>query len=77
MKLIEFISQNLGTILVLLVLLAAVAAIVIARLRAKKQGGSGCGSGCSGCPFSGKCHGAVEKQADTAEATDNPDSKNE
>ena len=51
---LEFLSQNIGTIIVLLILLAVVAAIIAGQVKAKKQGRSSCG--CSGCPNSGACH---------------------
>ncbi len=53
---LEFLSQNIGTIIVLLILLAVVAAIIAGQVKAKKQGRSSCGCGCKGCPNSGMCH---------------------
>lgn len=53
---LEFLSQNIGTIIVLLILLAVVAAIIAGQVKAKKQGRSSCGCGCKGCPNLGACH---------------------
>lgn len=47
---IHRIFENLGTILICLVLLAAVGGIVWSLIRKKKQGKSPCGCGCAGCP---------------------------
>ena len=47
-----WILENLGTILIGLLLIGIVAAIVVSLIRKKKRGhscGCGCG-GCSGCP---------------------------
>ena len=55
----EWLSQNIGTIIICAVLLAIVAAIITGMVRKKKQGRSmvcNCGS-CGSCPMSGSCHG--------------------
>lgn len=51
-----FIANNIGSLLVLLAVVATVTAIVLFRIRAKRQGKSTCGSGCASCPMAGKCH---------------------
>lgn len=51
----DWIIQNAGTILVLLVLAAIVAAVLCGMRRNKKAGKSACGCGCSSCPMSGEC----------------------
>jgi hypothetical protein len=53
----EFFSQNIGTVIVLLILLAIVAAIIAGLAKDRKQGRTSCGCGCKGCPNSGMCHG--------------------
>lgn len=53
---LEFLSENIGTIIVLLILLAVVAAIIAGQIKNKKQGRSSCGCGCKDCPNSGMCH---------------------
>ena len=54
---LSWIASNVGSILVLAVLLLTVGLILAFRLRRKRQGGSSCGCGCSSCPMADKCHG--------------------
>ena len=51
-----WLAENIGTILICLVLLLVVAAIVRSLIRDKKQGKSSCGAGCAHCAMSGSCH---------------------
>lgn len=53
---LEFIIQNIGTILVTLGLIAIVSAIVRKLIRDKKAGKSSCGCDCSRCGMCGSCH---------------------
>lgn len=53
---LEFLSQNIGTIAVLAIVIAIVAGIVAKMIKNKKQGKSGCGCGCDGCANSEFCH---------------------
>ncbi len=50
-----WIMENLGTVVVSALLLAAIAAILVGMLRDRKNGKTSCGSGCAGCPMSGSC----------------------
>lgn len=55
---LAWISNNLWTILICLVLIAVVAAIIVSMIKKKRQGRSmvcNCGS-CKCCPMSGSCH---------------------
>ena len=55
---LDWITANIGTIIICAVLIAVVAAIVISMIKKKRQGKSmtcGCGH-CAGCPMSGACH---------------------
>ena len=52
----ELLSSNWGTILVVLILAVVVALIVRVIARDKKAGRSSCGAGCSGCAMKGSCH---------------------
>ncbi len=52
----QWISENLATILISVVLLAIVTSISISLIRQKKQGKSSCGSGCAHCALHGQCH---------------------
>ena len=51
-----WVSENLGTIVISVVLLAIVAAIIASMIRDKKKGKSTCGNNCSHCALSGSCH---------------------
>lgn len=51
-----WITQNMGTILVGLIVLLAVGSAVLTLRKNKKQGKSSCGCGCSTCPMGGTCH---------------------
>ncbi|MDD4507911.1 MAG: FeoB-associated Cys-rich membrane protein [Eubacteriaceae bacterium] len=51
-----WLSQNAGTLGVLLLLIALVSGVVIHMIRKKKKGQSGCGCGCGTCPMKDHCH---------------------
>ena len=51
-----WISQNVGTILVILVLIAVVSAIIIRLRKDKQKGKSSCGNNCAHCAMAGSCH---------------------
>ncbi len=53
---LQWISTNIGTILISLLLLASVALIIRSMMRDKKQGKSSCGGNCAGCAACGACH---------------------
>ena len=53
---LQWISTNIGTILISPLLLAAVALIIRSMMRDKKQGKSSCGGNCAGCAACGACH---------------------
>ena len=53
---LQWISANIGTILISLVLLAVVALIIRSMVYDKKQGKSSCGGNCAGCAACGACH---------------------
>lgn len=44
-----FLSKNIGTIVVLLIVIALVAAVVTKMIKDKKSGKSACGCNCSEC----------------------------
>ncbi len=51
-----FLTENLGTIIVGLVVAGVVAAIIIKLVRDKRKGKHiGCDCGCAGCPSSTSC----------------------
>lgn len=53
---ISWITGNLATILVCLVLSVIVGWAIWYLVRQKKRGKSSCGCGCSGCAMRGACH---------------------
>lgn len=54
---LQWLTANLGTILISAGLLAVVILIVVYLLRQKKAGKSSCGAGCAYCAMHGQCHG--------------------
>ena len=56
MDMLQWISMNIGTILISLVLLAVVGLIIRSMIRQKKQGKSSCGGNCAACAACGACH---------------------
>lgn len=52
----DFITQNIGTIIVLTVLAAVIALIIRKMRKDKKEGKASCGCGCDGCAMKDKCH---------------------
>lgn len=59
---LSYLTANIGTIVVLAVLILVVALIIRGQIREKKAGRSSCGSGCSHCAMAGKCHGQHNRQ---------------
>lgn len=71
---LNWLSQNLPTILVALVVLAVCTLIVVKMIRDKKKGKSSCGCGCSGCAMKELCHSQIaprSKQSDEAQNKQN------
>lgn len=52
----DWISANLASLLVGLLVFAAALAAVIKIMRDRKNGKSGCGGNCAGCAMRGACH---------------------
>ena len=53
---IDFIKNNLGSIIVFLVLALIITLIIIKIIKDKKAGKTGCGCGCANCENSSYCH---------------------
>ncbi len=53
---LEFLSANIGTVIVFVVLAIIVGAIIYKMYRDKKQGKSSCGCNCGSCPMANECH---------------------
>jgi hypothetical protein len=52
----EWFVNNIGTIIVAIVLAGLLALLIVTLIRRKKQGKSSCSCGCASCPHSEKCH---------------------
>ena len=58
----QFIADNIATIVISALLLAAVIGIIAGLARKKASGESiSCGCGCSGCPSASLCHVPVDQ----------------
>ena len=60
---LAWISKNLATIIITLVLVAIVTAIIIGMRKDKKAGKSSCGGNCAHCAMAEKCHQPDEKKS--------------
>ena len=54
---INWITANIGTIVVALIVAGILAAIIVSIVKDKKAGISTCGCGFENCAMKGKCHG--------------------
>ena len=52
----EWLVENKGTILVVIILAVVVFLVIRSIIRDKKQGKSSCGGSCGSCPMGGSCH---------------------
>lgn len=52
----DWILENIGTILVLLVVLLVIGGAIATVVKNKRSGKSGCGCGCANCALKGQCH---------------------
>lgn len=52
---IAFLSENLSTIVIGLILIVSILLIIIGIIKSKKRGKSSCGCGCLDCPYSNSC----------------------
>lgn len=53
----NWLQQNLATILISAALLLVLGGIIWSMVRRKRKGESSCGCGCSDCAMNGACHG--------------------
>lgn len=58
----EWLSANIGTILVLLIVCALVALVVRKMIRDRRKGKSSCGCNCAHCAMAGSCHSANQQK---------------
>ena len=57
-----WLSDNLGTIIISLILLLVVGLVIYKMISDKRKGKSSCGCGCSNCPSSSFCHSKDKKE---------------
>ena len=57
----DWITENIGTIVIALVLAVIVVCIVRSLVRDRKQGKSSCGGNCGHCPMGGACRGGGDR----------------
>ena len=53
---LEVLTQNLPTLIVLTVVVLAMALAIVVWVRKKRKGTFPCGGSCQGCPSSAFCH---------------------
>ena len=53
---LSWLTANIGTVLITLLLIAVVVLIVVKLRRDKKRGVSSCGGNCAHCAMRGNCH---------------------
>lgn len=51
-----WIMENLATLIVSGILIAAVTAVIVSMVRGRKKGKSSCGCGCADCALHTSCH---------------------
>jgi putative effector of murein hydrolase LrgA (UPF0299 family) len=52
---LAWLTDNLGTIIVSLILICIVTAVIVKMVKDKKSGKGTCGCGCEHCAMHGKC----------------------
>ena len=57
-----WIAENIGTIIICLVLILIVALIIVNLIKDKKKGKTTCGNNCAHCAMAGSCHQHAEMQ---------------
>ena len=61
-----WLTQHIGTILIITVLIAFFALLIWSLVRDKRKGKTSCCGGCAGCAMAGHCHPNVAKPEGTA-----------
>lgn len=60
----QWLTQNIGTIIICAVLIAVFALLIRSLIRDKKKGKSLCGGNCGACAMGCHCHGTAADGAD-------------
>ena len=64
----QWLADNIGTLVVLLVVAVISGLATYSLIKNKKKGGCSCGCGCSGCPMASKCHPDKKDQEPTEDS---------
>ena len=59
---LAWLSKNIATIIICLVLAVIVALIIFSLVKNKKKGKSSCGCNCAHCAMAGSCHSAKQQK---------------
>ena len=59
---LAWLSKNIATIIICLVLTVIVALIIFSLVKNKKKGKSSCGCNCAHCAMAGSCHSANQQK---------------
>jgi len=62
---VQWLADNLGNLIISLVLIAIVAGIIRGIIKDKRQGKSSCGCNCGHCAMAGTCHYKAGKNGST------------
>ena len=62
---LAWLSKNIATIIICLVLAVIVALIIFSLVKNKKKGKSSCGCNCAHCAMAGQCHGGAKQHSGT------------
>ncbi|MBQ3968344.1 MAG: FeoB-associated Cys-rich membrane protein [Lachnospiraceae bacterium] len=62
---LEWISENIGTIFISLLLILMVTGIIRTLIKDKKQGRSSCGGNCAHCKMCAACHSRQPRKTGT------------
>lgn len=57
---VQWLTDNIGNIVVSLILIAIVVLVIRKMIKDKRQGKSSCGCNCGNCAMSGSCHAKNE-----------------
>ena len=63
---LAWLTQNIGTILICVALVAVFALLILSLVRDKKKGKASCCGGCAGCAMAGHCHPHIAQPTDTS-----------
>ena len=56
--------MNIGTFIVLMIVVLIVGLVIYSMIRDKKQGKTSCSHGCQNCAMHGQCHNPPKQKSD-------------